>query len=168
MPDEPDDEDVEDRERDEEHGVRAEIPGDLIEDEEREHGDRGGISPELVLDEAPDEEGFDDAMRQEVDRAPELRARRQVRGQSRDVRRKKIVRVLDELILGQGDDQLRHARREQEHESEEDLSACADRFEYQRDDKDQADLLFRHVGHMDMRGMMVGHSPSICLKPEKS
>lgn len=108
--------------------VRAEEFYRLVRDEEREDRKRRGICPELLAQQADDEYAFDDAVAQKVERAEVLRFRRKFVRESVDMRRQKIVWVVDELVLGERAENIADVD-EKERRSEHYLEQCVEPFE---------------------------------------
>src|SRR5258708_6102950 len=115
-PDEPDDDDVENREDDEADRVSKRIPIYLIDDECSKHEKGSRICPELVAQERDDNEQFYYTVAEQVERAEELAADRKLVGEVQERIGNNVVRIPYPLILSDICYKKRDRRDRDEHE----------------------------------------------------
>src|SRR5260221_870415 len=100
VPDQSDNEDIEDRQHDEAEAVRVRVAIELVEDEEAEDDKGKRIGPELVSEQPDDEERLDCAVAEEVEGIEALGADVEILRRAQQVGRHKVIRILEQLLLG--------------------------------------------------------------------
>src|SRR5665213_64619 len=108
MPDQSYHENIEDRQHDEAKAVRVGEAVELVDDEQA-HDDQGNrIGPKLVSEQADDEEHLDKAVAEKIEGIEALGADGKILRQAQKMRRDEVVRILDQLLLGERVDQIRN------------------------------------------------------------
>src|SRR5260221_11261367 len=100
VPDQSDNEDIEDRQHDEAEAVGVRVAIELVEDEEAKDDKGKRIVQELVSQQADDEERLDHAVAEEEDGIEALGADVKMLRHAQEVRRHKVIRTFGQLLLG--------------------------------------------------------------------
>src|SRR5712664_3280635 len=105
VPDQSDNEDIEDRQHDEAEAVRVRVAVELVEDEESEDDKGKRVGPELVSQQADDEERLDYAVAEGIEGVEARGADVEILRRAQEVRRHKVIWILEQLLLGKRIDQ---------------------------------------------------------------
>ena len=133
--------DVENGEGDEPARGLDDVAIDLVDAERGEHADRPRERPQLVFDQRIDQNRFDEAVRQQIDRREQLAPDGELFGRRAQVRGDEVVGVFAELVVRQTDDEVlnRAGREDQQQRAadqlEEAVEPLEDDADFERDVK---------------------------------
>ena len=118
-----------------------EVAIDLVDAEGGEDADRPWERPQLVFDQRIDQDRFDEAVRQQIDRREQLAPDGELFGRRAQVRGDEVVGVFAELVVRQTDDEVlnRAGREDQQQRAadqlEEAVEPLEDDADFERDVK---------------------------------
>ena len=135
-------EDVENGERDEPARGLDDVAIDLVDAERGEDADRPRERPQLVFEQRIDQDCFDHAVRQQIDRGEQLIAYREMFGRRAQVRGDEVVGIFAELVERQADDESlnRGCREDQQQRAADQLEEAVEPLENDADVEREVEL----------------------------
>jgi hypothetical protein len=148
MPDQEHHEDVEHGKQDQSDSVRVGKAVKLIDDKESQDDQRCRIRPELVPEQTDDQEQFDDAVAKQIKGVEILGLNREMLRGGEQAGGDEIVRVADQLFLGQDIDEVfdRVCADQSQNDSSGAFNQCEGALEEDADLKNLVYSFFVHAG----------------------